>query len=150
MGKKKIFQKSTEDALKETEALQSGLKKAEAQEMEKRVSAGRVYINASYNNTFITVTDVDGDVLAWSSSGSLGISGPKKATPFAASKVAEAIVEKLRKAGPMKVSVYVKGIGSGRDSAIKTLANRGFDIVSIKDVTPMPHNGPRPPKPRRV
>jgi len=116
----------------------------------KRVDAGRVYINASYNNTTVTVTDVQGNVLAWASAGSLGFSGPKKATPFASSKVIAAIVEKLQSTGLKDISVIVKGIGSGRDSAIRSLINHGFNLLSIKDATPVPHNGPKAVKVRRV
>ena len=116
----------------------------------KRVQEGRVYVNASYNNTVVTVTDSTGNVLAWASAGSLGFGGPKKATPFASSKVIAAIAEKLQANGPQDVKVIVKGIGSGRDSAIRSLINHGFNILSIKDATPVPHNGPRAPKVRRV
>ncbi len=116
----------------------------------KRVELGRIYINASYNNTVITVTDMAGNVLAWASAGSLGFSGPKKATPFASSKVIEALVEKIRATGPQDVYIIVKGIGSGRDSAIRSLINHGLNILSIKDATPVPHNGPRPVKTSRV
>jgi small subunit ribosomal protein S11 len=150
MGKKKVIQKSDEEVLKESDELDSVIKKAESQTARRGSSTGSIYIHASYNNTSITVTDAGGNVLAWSTAGSLGFAGPKKATPFAASKVAEAISEKMKKAGAMRVKVYVRGIGSGRDSAIRTLANKGFDVIAIKDVTPMPHNGPRPPKPRRI
>jgi len=116
----------------------------------KRVQEGRVYVNASYNNTVITVTDATGNVLTWASAGSLGFAGPKKATPFASSKVIAAIAEKLQGNGPQDIKVIVKGIGSGRDSAIRSLINHGFNILSIKDDTPIPHNGPRPAKVRRV
>jgi small subunit ribosomal protein S11 len=116
----------------------------------KRVQEGRVYVNASYNNTVITVTDATGNVLTWASAGSLGFAGPKKATPFASSKVIAAIAEKLQGNGPQDIKVIVKGIGSGRDSAIRSLINHGFNILSIKDDTPIPHNGPRPAKIRRV
>jgi len=116
----------------------------------KRVQEGRVYVNATYNNTVVTVTDATGNVLAWGSAGSLGFGGPKKATPFASSKVIAAIAEKLQATGPQDIKVIVKGIGSGRDSAIRSLINHGFNILSIKDATPVPHNGPRPPKVRRV
>jgi len=116
----------------------------------KRVQEGKVYVNATYNNTVVTVTDTSGNVLAWASAGSLGFSGPKKATPFASSKVIAAITEKIQASGPKDISVIVKGIGSGRDSAIRSLINNGFNILSIKDATPVPHNGPRPPKIRRV
>jgi len=116
----------------------------------RRVQEGKVYVNASYNNTVVTVTDTTGNVLAWASAGSLGFGGPKKATPFASSKVIAAIAEKLQNNGPQDIVVIVKGIGSGRDSAIRSLINHGFNILSIKDATPIPHNGPRPPKVRRV
>lgn len=116
----------------------------------KKVQEGRVYINASYNNTVITVTDMTGNVLTWASAGSLGFSGPKKATPFASSKVIAAIAEKIQVTGPQDIYIIAKGIGSGRDSAIRSLINHGFNILSIKDATPIPHNGPRPAKVRRV
>ncbi len=116
----------------------------------KKVEQGKVYVNASYNNTTITVTDMTGNVLVWASAGSLGFSGPKKATPFASSKVIAAIAEKIQNSGPHDISVIVKGIGSGRDSAIRSLITHGFNILSIKDATPVAHNGPRPPKVRRV
>ena len=122
----------------------SGAKKS------RRVEEGTVYVNASYNNTIVTVTDLKGNVLAWASAGALGFSGPKKATPFASSKVIAAISEKLKATGPEKVSVVVKGIGSGRDSAIRSLITHGFNVISIKDATPVPFNGPRPKKVRRV
>jgi small subunit ribosomal protein S11 len=89
-------------------------------------------------------------VLGWASAGSLGFSGPKKATPFAASKVVAALAEKLKKSGLGDVDIFVNGVGSGRDSAIRSLSNQGFNILSIRDVTPIPHNGPRPKKVRRV
>jgi len=111
---------------------------------------GRIYISSSYNNTKLTLTTTKGDVLAWASAGHSGFKGTKKATPFAASKITESLVGKAQKQGITKVSVFVKGIGGGRDSAIKALAAQGMDIISIKDVTPIPHNGCRPPKPRRV
>ncbi|MGB9608885.1 MAG: 30S ribosomal protein S11 [Minisyncoccia bacterium] len=114
------------------------------------MNLAKVYINATYNNTIITVTDENGNVLSWSSAGSVGFSGPKKATPFAASKVVSIISEKIKPFEIKNVEIYVKGIGSGRDSAIRSFASEGFNIVLLKDVTPIPHNGPRPPKPRRV
>lgn len=126
----------------------SGL--ANVKRVTKKVDLGKVYVNASYNNTTVTVTDAKGDVLAWATAGALGFSGPKKATPFASSKVIAAIAEKIENTGMRDVHVIVKGIGSGRDSAIRSLINHGFNILSIKDATPIPHNGPRPPKVRRV
>ena len=151
MGKKKITTESSEDAIKNAAEVESTIAKSSSiGKKSKRISEGKVYINATYNNTVITVTDNNGNVITWGSSGSLGFSGPKKATPFASSKVIAAISEKLKNTGPMAVSVIVKGVGSGRDSAIRSLINQGFDILSIKDATPVPHNGPRPPKVRRV
>lgn len=116
----------------------------------RKIEHGRVYVNASYNNTVISVTDDAGNVLAWATAGSVGFTGPKKATPFAASKIVSVLSEKLKNFGMHELAVFVKGIGGGRDSAIRSLINQGFDVVSIKDVTPAPHNGPRPPKVRRV
>ncbi|MFB6212228.1 MAG: 30S ribosomal protein S11 [Candidatus Magasanikbacteria bacterium] len=150
MGKKQVVEKSEEEAKEEAQRVQKKRAKHASQSVDKRADKGRVYIRANYNNTHVTVTDMDGDVIAWVSAGSLGFSGPKKATPFAASKVGEAIADKLEDSGPFDVEVYVKGIGSGRNSVLKTLNSRGFNIQSIKDITPIPHNGPRPPKERRV
>jgi len=151
MGKKKIIKKSEEEILKESEELEKSIEKATGKSSAvKKINRGMVFINASYNNTIITVTDVKGDVLGWSTAGSLGFSGPKKATPFAASKVVAALAEKLKKIGLTDIDVIVKGVGAGRDSAIRSLSNQGFNILSIKDATPIPHNGPRAPKVRRV
>ena len=116
----------------------------------KKIPKGNVYIQATYNNTIITICDLNGNVLAWASSGNLGFKGPRKATPFAASKVAETVIEKVRKVGMEDVSVFVRGIGSGRESAIRSIASRGLNIVFIKDMTPVPHNGCRSKKVRRV
>ncbi|OGZ97348.1 MAG: 30S ribosomal protein S11 [Candidatus Sungbacteria bacterium RIFCSPLOWO2_02_FULL_54_10] len=116
----------------------------------RRVTAGTAHIQATYNNTIITVSDTEGNVLAWSSSGSVGFSGTKKATPYAAARVAEIVADKAKRAGLMSINVRVSGVGSGRDSAVRALANHGLNITGIKDVTPLPHNGPRPPKVRRV
>lgn len=116
----------------------------------KKVDTGNAYIKVSYNNTLISVTDEKGNLLAWSSAGALGFSGPKKATPFAASKVVAALAEKLKKVGPANLHIMVNGIGGGRDSSIRSFANQGFNILSIRDVTPIPHNGPKPVKVRRV
>ena len=106
-------------------------------------------MQATYNNTIVSLTDDAGNVLGWASAGSMGFKGAKKSTPFAASKVVEAVVEKGKKAGMQDVAVYVKGIGSGRESAVRSLATH-LNLSSITDVTPIPHNGCRPPKVRRV
>lgn len=149
MGKKKVAeQKPTE--LASQKAAEGGAAGAASQKKSKKIQAGRIYIKASYNNTLITVTDTLGNVLAWASSGSLGFSGPKKATPFASSKIVAAIVERLKSTGLVDVEVIVSGVGSGRDSAIRSFVNHGYNVTSIRDATPIPHNGPRPPKVRRV
>ena len=152
MGKKTVKTQEGDAAAKIAKAGEGAATKAasSAKRKAKHVQEGKVYVNATYNNTVVTVTDTTGNVLAWASAGSLGFSGPKKATPFASSKVIAAITEKIQASGPKDISVIVKGIGSGRDSAIRSLINNGFNILSIKDATPVPHNGPRPPKIRRV
>ncbi len=151
MGKKKIAKQTQEEALKEKDKLEATMAKTAAKGSSgKKVLRGNIYIGASYNNTIITVTDSSGNVIGWASAGSLGFSGPKKATPFAASKVVAALAEKLKKTGLSDVDIFVTGVGSGRDSAIRSLSNQGFNILSIRDVTPIPHNGPRPKKVRRV
>jgi small subunit ribosomal protein S11 len=153
MGKKKVATQSGDVEKKEGAApAKEGAVVAKSASAKKshRVQEGKVYINATYNNTVVTVTDVKGNVLAWASAGSLGFAGPKKSTPFASSKVISAITEKVQATGPKDISIIVKGIGSGRDSAIRSLINNGFNVLSIKDATPVPHNGPRPVKVRRV
>ncbi|MEK7479105.1 MAG: 30S ribosomal protein S11 [Patescibacteria group bacterium] len=151
MGKKRVAGQTKEEALKEQDSLQETLsQKKRGAAKTAKYDRGNIYVQASYNNTIMTVTDDKGNVITWMSAGSLGFKGPKKATPFAASKVAEAIAEKLQKTGPFHVDIYVKGVGSGRDQAIRALAGKGFTIQKLKDVTPIPHNGPKPKKPRRV
>src|SRR3989338_8343783 len=113
-----------------------------------QLSKGNVYIQATYNNTLISVTDARGNVVAQASAGACGFKGPKKATPYAASVVVKALNEKLKDTGLVEVDVFVKGIGQGRDMAIRTLNQQGYRIHTIKDITPMPHNGPRPKKAR--
>lgn len=150
MGKKRIVQKTEEELLKEKEKLESAFGREIPIKTSQKTKEGRVYIFSSYNNTILTLTDNKGNTLAWTSAGRLGFKGTKKSTPFAASKAAEAITLMINKLGIEKIEVFVSGIGSGRESAIRSLAARGLDIVSIKDVTPIPHNGCRPPKVRRV
>ena len=114
------------------------------------VFKGQAHIKCTYNNTMITVTDVNGAVLGWSSAGLLGFKGAKKSTPFAATKVAADVSEKVKKYGLKELFVFIKGVGGGRESAVRGLAGAGFDILMIKDVTPIPHNGCRRKRPRRV
>lgn len=116
----------------------------------KVVSRGNIYVQATYNNTIITITDPNGAVLGWSSSGVNGFKGPKKATPYAASMVVKTLMERVADYGVKEVNVYIKGIGGGRESAIRALHANGLNVLSITDLTPVPHNGCRPPKARRV
>ena len=149
MGKKRIIAKSEKELLEERDKIEAKVKK-EVKESSRKIREGRIYIFSSYNNTIITLTDLTGNVLGWVSAGSIGFKGTKKSTPFAASKVAEAIVQIAQKIGVIKVEIFVKGIGSGRESAIRSLVARGMEIIFIKDTTPVPHNGCRPRKARRV
>ena len=116
----------------------------------KRISEGIAHIHASFNNTLISITDKQGNAIAQSSSGAQGFRGSRKSTPFAAQKAAEAVGEKVKMAGLESLEIQVRGPGSGRETALRSLQSRGFKIISIKDTTPMPHNGTRPPKKRRV
>lgn len=116
----------------------------------KNVVLAKVYIQSSFNNTIVNITDERGNCIAWGSSGSCGFKGTKKGTPFAASVAAESAAKKAIEAGVKQVSVFVSGPGSGRETAIRSLQSAGLMIISIRDVTPLPHNGCRPPKPRRV
>lgn len=116
----------------------------------KEVTEGKVFVNATFNNTLITITDMSGNALGWSSSGAVGFKGARKSTPYAASTAMENLAKKLAEKGLKRVEVYIKGPGSGRDAAIRALKNSKLIIKAIADVTPIPHNGPRPRKQRRV
>jgi small subunit ribosomal protein S11 len=116
----------------------------------KNVANGVAHIHASFNNTIVTITDTSGNVITWSSSGSKGFKGSRKSTPFASQLAAETAAKKAMENGMRQVEVYVKGPGTGRESAIRAIQAAGLEIVAIKDVTPIPHNGCRPPKRRRV
>lgn len=118
--------------------------------VEKKVSNGRVYVTATFNNTLVTLTDASGNVLSWGTSGTVGFKGARKATPFAAISAMEKVAQKGKEMGMSAVEVYIKGPGSGRDATIKALRGAGINITMIADVTPIPHNGPRPKKRRRV
>lgn len=151
MGKKRIIRQSDEELAKESERLSAkGAEAERAVPARAQVRRGVIHVLATYNNTMITLADERGATLGWSSAGTLGFKGTKKATPFAAARVAETVAEKARKIGIDEVVVLVSGVGSGRESAIRALANRGLNIFFIKDVTPLPHNGPRAKKVRRV
>lgn len=116
----------------------------------RQVRRGQAHVLATYNNTLITLTDQSGNVLAYSSAGQCGFKGPKKATPYAAGVIVKSAVEKVKEFGLQEVAVFVKGVGTGRESAVRSLHAHGLKVVSIKDVTPIPHNGCRARKPRRV
>ncbi len=141
MGKKRIAT---------TDAKEAGAKKASSASSKKKIDAGILSVQSTYNNTKLILTDTKGNALAWSSSGSLGFKGAKKGTPFAAAKVGEILADKAIAMGIKEISVVVKGVGSGRESAIRSFITKGISVSGIKDATPVPHNGPKPPKPRRV
>ena len=116
----------------------------------KHVERGQAHIQSTFNNTLITLTDMDGNALSWSSAGSNGFKGSRKSTPFAAQSAAEVAAKAAMEHGLKSVEVFVKGPGSGREAALRALETAGLKVVSIKDITPIPHNGCRPPKKRRV
>lgn len=149
MGKKKVFKETSEEALKDKEATDAKIK-GKKETKARRLERANIYIQATYNNTIITMTDLNGEVVASESAGAVGFKGPKKATPFAASRVVESLMNKVNKTGVKEVNVFIKGVGSGREGAIRAIAANRLDILSLKDITPIPHNGCRPPKPRRV
>lgn len=133
------------DAKEEQAAAPARRKKGKRQ-----VYKGQAHIQCTYNNTIITITDLNGAVLGWSSAGSLGFKGAKKSTPYAASQVAGDVHEKVQKNGVKELEVYVKGVGSGREASVRALAGHGYEMTMIKDITPIAHNGCRARRPRRV
>jgi len=144
MGKKRIIKKTGG-------GIDSGLKSRSLSRLpKKKLESGILHIAASYNNTGILLTDKKGNAYIQSSSGSLGFKGAKKGTPFAAAKVGELVGEKAAMIGVRDVDVIIRGVGAGRESSIRAFATKGIAISSIQDKTPIPHNGPRQPKPRRV
>ena len=148
MSKEKI----TKDNVKEQKVEEvKKKKKFKIKKKEKRVVLnGKAYVNATFNNTIISITDNDGNVLSWSSAGSKGFKGSRKSTPYAAQVAADDAAIKASEYGLKNIDVEVKGPGSGRETALRALQARGFKILSIKDASPIPHNGCRPPKKRRV
>ncbi|MEC4676836.1 MAG: 30S ribosomal protein S11 [Nitrospirota bacterium] len=125
-------------------------RKKGVKKVKKNIYSGAAYIQATFNNTIVTITDPHGAVVTWSSAGNLGFKGSRKGTPYAAQMAAEAAAKKAMDCGMKQIDVYVKGPGAGRESAIRSLQSAGLDINLIKDVTTVPHNGCRPPKRRRV
>ncbi len=131
--------------------MDAGLKsRSLARVAKKNIVEGTLHIHATYNNTKVLLADKGGNTVAWSSSGSLGFSGAKKGTPFAAAKVGELVGDKAAIIGIKEVDVVIRGVGAGRESALRAFAGKGIDVTRIADDTPVPHNGPRAPKPRRV
>lgn len=124
--------------------------KSKKRRVRRNVTRGIAFIKATFNNTIVTMTDTNGDVLCWATAGTVGFKGSRKSTPFAAQKAAELVAEKAAKFGVKEIEVRVKGPGSGRESAITGLQSSGLSIKAIEDITPLPHNGCRPPKKRRV
>lgn len=143
MGKKRIV--TTEEKAKD-----NAPKQAANAGSKKRLDAGILFVQSTYNNTKVQLADKEGNLIMWSSSGSLGFKGAKKGTPFAAAKVGETLAVKAALLGLKEISVVVKGVGSGRESAIRGFISKGVTISGIKDETPVPFNGPQPKKPRRV
>ncbi len=144
MGKKRIVKKNSS-------GVDSALKaRSLAKAIKKKIVEGTLFVESSYNNTRLSLSDKSGNIIAWSSSGALGFKGAKKGTPFAASKIGELIGERAQQFGIKSVDVIVKGVGSGRESAIRGFSTFGIDIVSIIDKTPVPHNGPKARKPRHI
>lgn len=144
MGKKRIIKKSGS-------SLDQGLKsRALARATKKKIASGKLYVEATYNNTKVSLTDKTGNVIIWSSCGALGFKGAKKGTPFAAAKVGELVGEKAKIAGVKDVDVVITGVGSGRESAVRSFIAHGIEVNSIEDRTPVPHNGPKPKNPRRI
>lgn len=125
-------------------------KKRTGKKIKRNIPIGAAHIQTSFNNTIVTITDATGNVIAWSSAGSLGFKGSRKGTPFAAQMASETAAKKAMEMGLKQIDVYVKGPGAGRETAIRALQASGLEITMIKDVTPVPHNGCRPPKRRRV
>lgn len=125
-------------------------KSTKKQKVARQVSHARAYVQASFNNTIVSVTDQNGDVLGWASAGMVGFKGPKKSTPYAAQQVVKRVVESIKDNNVKEVSVFVKGIGGGREGAIRAFHANGIQVMAINDVTPIPHNGCRPRKARRV
>ncbi len=144
MGKKRIVKK-------QGGSVDSGLKsRSLSKAVKRKVELGTLFVQSTYNNTLISLGDRNGNIICASSSGALGFSGAKKSTPFAAAKVAELIAEKAMQVGMKEVDVVVTGVGAGRESSIRAFAGKGIGVNSIVDKTPVPHNGPRPKKARRV
>ena len=142
-------EKKKEATVKEEKVVKKE-KKIRVKKIKKNITSGIAYVQATFNNTIVSITDDNGNVVAWSSAGSKGFKGSRKSTPYAAQITADTAATKAQEHGLKTLTVKLKGPGSGRETALRALQSRGFKILSIKDITPMPHNGSRPPKKRRV
>ena len=134
----------------ETSAEEKKFTKPKKKKIKREISSGIAFVNSTFNNTIVSIADTNGNVVSWASAGQKGFKGSRKSTPYAAQVAADAAAAKALEVGMKILSVEVKGPGSGRETALRALQARGFKIISIKDTTPMPHNGTRPPKKRRV
>ena len=152
MGKIRIAQTTSEDVLRQSEAQQALINKAKTggKGKSRRMTRGNIYVRTTYNNIAVSFADEMGNIIAWSTSGAAGFKGPRKATPYAASRVVELATEKVAKYEFQEVHIVLSGIGIGRDAALRSLVTKGFNVTNIVDVTPVPHNGCRPRKPRRT
>ena len=124
--------------------------KSKKKKTKAKLTKGKIYINSTYNNTIVSVTDLTGNVLVWGSAGKIGFKGSKKSTPYAGQKTMEDVLSRAKERGLNEVDVFIKGIGSGRESAVRAIQGSGLNVLTIKDQTPIPHGGVRPKKPRRV
>jgi len=125
-------------------------KPVKKKQIRKNVEKAKVFIKSSFNNTLLSATDLDGNVIAWASAGKAGFKGSKKSTPYAATQAAKILIDKMHESQVSEISIFVSGISSGRDAAVRAFAGSGFRLNNIKDTTPLPHNGCRPKKPRRI
>ncbi len=163
MGKKKIVEieenietsdkgvkKSASEAKEVSDSAESTAPVSKSSKNKRRFESGILCVESTYNNTKLVLTDEKGNTLAWSSSGALGFKGAKKGTPFAAAKVGETLAQKAQNYGVKEVRVVIKGVGSGRESSVRGFISKGINLTNIRDMTPVPHNGPKAPKPRRT
>ncbi|MFH1662081.1 MAG: 30S ribosomal protein S11 [Candidatus Falkowbacteria bacterium] len=148
--KKKLEKREAERSAKSNKKGKKGKVKRKKKKEQKKITVGKAFVSATYNNTKVTLTDVNGDVISWASAGMAGFKGAKKSTPYAAQIITRIAVGKAREVGLSEVSVFVKGVGTGRESAVRALNANGLTVTLIKDITPMPHNGCRKRNPRRV
>lgn len=150
MGKTRVTAQKKEEAIKEVEKISEKIQKIQVKGAKKRITTGRIYVQATFNNTIVTITDEKGNPAFQSSAGAIGFRGPKKATPYAATQIINTLLDKMKKVGLREAEIYIKGIGPGREASLRALVGSGLEITGIRDVTPLPFNGPKPKKPRRV